>query len=145
MEIGYTHIQLRDRKNKIASFLAFGGRLEHTAGTLQNVYTIHSEAPILDLNSKESNWTLELAAEIDILLARIHAHYHGNAEIFEKKLAGLDTLSRYAGTIHSICRRIEREKEPRLESVELLQRLQHERRFMERACGAATLEERLGW
>lgn len=144
-EIGYTHILLKDRMDKVISFFAFGGWLDHLAGQSENRYTIQSEAPIIDLNSGEGHWTHEFAEEIDILHARVHAHFHGDDEAYARHLMALDTISRYAGSIQSICQRIEREREPRPESLKLLHKLQPERRFLTSKWGSETLEERLGW
>ena len=102
-------VEVRDRKQKRASFFAFGGSLDVIdRENDMTIYLLASSAPILELGGDSLRIPNQLAAEVELMLAVLRAwHFQGDAS-FSRRLSQLEPLQLYRACIASILMRFQR-------------------------------------
>ncbi len=95
-------LTLFDQDDAVRDFFTFGGSLESSKTDGEQVYTITSDAPILELNNPRESVPDQLAAEADALLAKIVVRCEPQRDDFDQRLATVDPFQFYVATLHSI-------------------------------------------
>ncbi|MFQ6057750.1 MAG: hypothetical protein ACE5MB_02565 [Anaerolineae bacterium] len=98
---------MRDRTDKRADFFTFGGSLEVTSGPREEVYSIRSPAPILELTAQQETIPDQLASETELLMGEMGARWGLDEEGFHRRLAEVDPLQFYLAALQSILRHYE--------------------------------------
>lgn len=141
-------VSLADRVGKRVDFFSYGGWLESTQGPGELVYSLRSRAPVLRITENEETVANQLAAESEALLAEIEAGWLPRDEPFRHRLAHLDPLQAYLGTLCSLMNSYEQQPGRRTAFRELHDALEAEVEWLvyhgvwpDSPCG---LEELLG-
>ena len=95
-------LTLFDEDDAVRDFFTFGGSLELSKTDGEQVYSITSDAPILELNNPRESVPDQLAAEADALLAKIVVRCEPQRDDFDQRLAKVDPFQFYVATLHSI-------------------------------------------
>jgi hypothetical protein len=93
---------VRDRMDKRVHFFSFGGSLEVASTRGVIVYSLHSQAPILELTEPEESIPDQLACETEALMAELQSRWGSNDAGFAQRLAQVDPLQFYLASVHSI-------------------------------------------
>jgi hypothetical protein len=96
------HVRLSDRFDKRVEFFTFGGSLELISAPDAHVYALHSPAPVLELAAEEETVVDQLAAEVESLLAGAETHWEHDEHGFDRRMAEIEPLQFYMGTLHSL-------------------------------------------
>jgi hypothetical protein len=121
---------LCDRSDRRVEFYTFGGSLEVIVAEDARVYVLHSTAPVLELVTERETIADQLAAETESLLGRADAQWGYDEYGFNRRLAEIDPLQFYMGTLHHLMEQYEHCEA--LEEIyhELYGLLQHEKRWL---------------
>ena len=96
------HVSLSDRSDKRVEFFTFGGSLEVISAPDAQVYALYSPAPVLELAAEEESVADQLAAEVESLLAGAEGQWGHDEHGFNRRLAEIEPLQFYIGTLHSL-------------------------------------------
>ena len=97
-------INLYDRKNKRIDFFTFGGTLDAITAPDETIYWLHSSAPILEIVNDPANVADQLAAEVQLMLAVLKAHWDDDLG-FAQRLGQLEPFQFYLAALESILMR----------------------------------------
>ena len=98
---------LSDRLDKRVEFFTFGGSLEVIPAPDARVYALRSPAPVLQLVAEKETVADQLAAETESLLSRAEVQWGHDEHGFNQRLAEIEPLHFYLGTLHSLIEKYE--------------------------------------
>ncbi|MBU0490912.1 MAG: hypothetical protein KKA73_14580 [Chloroflexi bacterium] len=124
-------VTLHDRFDKRVDFFTFGGSLAVTSGPGEEVYSLRSPAPILELGAEQS-LPNQLASETELLMGEIEPKWKGDEDQFGRRLAEVDPLTFYRGALQSMLLHHEHARTHALGQAypELYDALQREREWL---------------
>lgn len=101
-------VTLSDRRDKKVNFFTFGGQLDACADDEEVVYTLNSPAPVLELTGKLDSLPDQFAAEVEVMMGVFQARWGIDDRGFSQRLAELDPLQFYIGSLESLLLRFGR-------------------------------------
>lgn len=117
-------ITIRDQNGEEARFFIFGGSLEaRDEAPGEKVYSMRSSAPVLELTAEKTTAADQLAAEVEVLWARLQASWEMDDEAFWHHLTKIYPFHLFVASLQDILDRLE--QMPDLHTSQQRQALYH--------------------